>query len=286
MNLRKALVAAALGGAMGLPGAASALEIDGITFELGSIIEAVKIFEAERFGDSVGNDNGVIDNVGEELIGIGRVLEIARPAELGGGVLWSAGDNGRELTVYFHSFITEIIDLSGPLPAISFSGGVVEIYSDATPNFSAAGTQAAGIATATDGTLWLSLTGSPIGGSGPTGNPITLLSTSFGSLTNAFVLGGGLLDVNALADGRTGSANSIFDTNTFGCFAIDGENCPDDADKTFTSSGQLGLPSSGDGWGFEGTVDIKDYGSIPEPGTLALLGAGLMGLGMRRRKVA
>ena len=285
MNFRKTATAAALVAALGASGSASAINIDGITFGAGAVFERVEVFESERFGDGQGNDNALIDGVGEELIGIGRVLTIRAPISAGGQQYWQNGDNGRELTVYFYQYFAESITPTASGNDILFSGGRIDVYSDTNMDFNAgiaAGDQASGIANATNGNLWLSLEASPIGGNGAnTGNPNTLLAQVFGSVSAApvFVTGGGLLDVVG------GLAAEYFDTNTFGCVAADGANCPDDADKTFTSSGQTTPVTTGDTWGFEGTVDLQDY-AVPVPGTLALRGLGLAGLGLRVRRKA
>lgn len=273
MMIRKTALLAALVGALGLPMTAGAITIDGITFQAGSIFETTDLFEANALG-------GPISAAGQELVGIGIVNRILDPLN---NVLWQNGDNGRELTIYFRSYIAQDAFLGPVGPGTDtflFSGGVVELYSDLAQNFSAAGTMAAGIASASGGDLFLRLAGSPIGGLGSLdGSPITLRSdavrlTGFpGTLpigTN--VTGTGLLDV------ISGDAASFFDTNTFGCVAADGAPCPDDADKGFTSSGK---PAVGGSWAFRGTGEIQDF-AIPEPGTVTLLGLALMGVGAGR----
>lgn len=278
MNVRKTALAAMVAGAFGLPAVGGAFEVDGITFAAGAIFETADLFES-------GVNGGPILNPGDELIGIGIVNRILDPAN---NVLWQNGDNGRELTIYFRNYLAETfsstpVGASGGLDTITFSGGVLEIYSDAAEDFSAAGTLAQGIASATGGDLFLALAGSPTGGFGPSGAPITLTSVgvrlSGDPFTNAFNLTGtGLLDVTG------GDAASYFDTDQFGCGVVDGAPCPDLADKSFTSSGQLPIAPGG-AWAFRGTGEVQDY-AVPLPGTLALLGAGIAGLGFGSRRKA
>lgn len=272
MNVRQIFSATALSVAISAPMAAQAIQVDGIDFSTGAILEATTIFEGRVGG-------GPILAIGEELHGIAIINQIVNS---GNGFDWVNGQNGRELTLYFHSYIVQNIFVSGANQVVQYSGGVVEIYSDATPNFSAAGTNAAGIATATDGDLFLRLAGSPIGGFGG-GLALTLEGTALGSITGLpaaglNIAGRGLLDVTG------GDAAAFFDTNTFGCTALDGAPCPDDADKSFTSSGQLPVGGFGS-WAVRGTAEVQDF-SVPELGTLALIGASLFGLGARRRKTA
>lgn len=281
MKLRKTMIAAAICGSV-FASAASAVTIDGITFSAGAILETIDLFEGARAG-------GPLVAPGQELIGIGIVNRIL---DAGNNVLWQNGDNGRELTVYFYNYIAETFNTASipgvlGVDTIGFSGGVVEIRSDSTPDFSAAGTIAQGIASASDGNLFLSLTGSPTGGFGGLGGAITLTSTGtrngdagapFSFANN--ITGAGNLDVVG------GAAASYFDTNTFGCSAAAPAPCPDDADKTFSSSGQIPVNPGLSAWAFRGTGEVQDF-AIPEPGTLALLGLGLAAIGgIARRRVA
>ncbi|MCC7134948.1 MAG: PEP-CTERM sorting domain-containing protein [Nitrosomonas sp.] len=275
MKLQNTLLGAALLAAIGFSQQASAVTIDGITFQPGAVFETIDIFQGRR-------DGGAITAVGDELVGIGIVNRILAPDNT---VLWANGDGGRELTIHYHSFIAEsfatVLAGTTAVDTILFTGGVIEVRSDSTPDFTGAGTQAAGIASATDGALWLALAGSPLGGFALDGTtPITLESAAVRNATaTPFEAGNftgrGFLDVTG------GNAAAYFDSNTFGCTGV--APCPDDADKVFTSSGQLNNATPD--WFSRGTGEIQDVAvAIPEPATLALLAAGLGMLGFAKRR--
>jgi hypothetical protein len=306
MNIRKVALSAALASALSVPTLANAIQIAGIDFAAGAIFETIELFEAEDTrgfvagapGNLPGNGNGIIDEVGEKLVGIGEVFRIRQndPAN-GNPVLWQTGNNGQELTIYFYDYVTENIALlpNSSNVKIGFTGGVVEIWAGpdlGALSFAPTATQAGGIATATDGVLWLKLAGSPIGIEGiPSGefgsvsnDPITLRSV--GPLFDPAVTIGGVGNLDVIG----GLAAGYFDTNTFNCIpGLGNSPCPNDADKVFTSSGQLGSnldPTANNfaGWAFFGTGEVQDFAVVPEPGTLALLGLGLAGLSFGARR--
>lgn len=289
MSLRKTFLYVAVAAALGGTGAAIAgptITIDGIVIPVGATFQTVNLFEGEDIAGP-GNNNGVIDQVGEKLLGIGRVSLIL---DISNNIIWQNGQNGRELTFYLYDFVAEDISV-GVLPGapplataqIGFTGGVVEIYSQAVGTFDPSGTQAAGVTSATAGNLFLTLAGSAVGGFGSvSGAPLTLTSLATNATNGDPLLDSLNLSGQAFFDVTGGPAASNFDTNAFGCIAANGLPCPNSADVKLTSSGQLAVPTLS-AWGFRGTGEAASL-VIPEPGTLALLGVGLAGFGYRVRR--
>lgn len=271
------LSTAALGIALSLSAAsASAMNIGGIEVNPGFHVEFGSVYE------------NLVNQVGQELTGYGEVLQIN-----GANGFCTAG-SFCELTYQFGGFILDaIIPGSGGPDAFIFSGGWINFYvgTDASLDFNpfSSNSMANDIAEATDGTLWLTLAGhshTVVSNDQFNGQTGTLFAdvNQFG-LNSLAGQGRGFLDVDltGLANGNTAGpgalANNNLDTNNL----LDSEG--NRTDMLLGSSFNTVNPPYAGGPPVSGTAEIKGN-AIPEPGTLTLLGLGLLGLGaFSRRKV-
>lgn len=170
---------------------------------------------------------------------------------------------GCELTYTFSMDLVAINPVALNIATFSFTNLSVSVFVDNAMNYDGS------FANAADGQLWLSLVGN--------GN-LTGTGTDIGTGSDQ---GSG----SALLDVVGGLAMGNFDTNT----KLNG------ADMVFTSSFQPAGFSEIIGYDNQdqpiyapmltGTMDLKGN-SIPEPGTIALIGAGLLGLGLGRRRIS
>jgi hypothetical protein len=189
---------------------------------------------------------------------------------------YTYGDNGVFLTGYFTGFT-----LSGVIPGatsttLTFTGGTLSYYANSSNVFTNhAGSPAADIAAQTAaGQLWLQLAPEVLDANGTTLvitlNGLNPTTTSFTS-SNAF----------ALADVVGGAAAPFLDSNAF--TNLFGNQTPDVVFSGSATQSAIGACGS----------DFQVCGSnnasaevIPEPVTLSIFGAGLVGAAALRRRKA
>lgn len=247
-HLKKVLAAAAATMAMsGSALANSPINIDGVVWTPGPF---------NAFSLDV---NQIINGGTGEVTGYGAITQI-------NGVTNFC--SGCALIFSFNSFTpfgaVTLPSFTGGGTTIGYTGGVVNVY--ATTNATAVADAAANAVTAADLAAaampggskdFLNLTGHPTGVNGisftGTANPIT-----------GWLTGGGSLDVMG------GDAANNFNTNTI----------PNGADISFSETFTEYTP---DLLNAIGTGTFHSY-TIPEPASVAMVGLGLLGLAMSRRR--
>lgn len=267
--------ALALGALLAPTSASAVITIEGIDLPVGAVFKSSTIFE------------NVVLNTGETLDGLGRINVI----ESGGSaVVWTTGDNGRELTFTFDNFLVERItqDLVNDTARIFFSGGNATFYSDTSQDFSTDNTvvadQAEAFDRASNGVEFLNLVAEQ------TKDLELTVATDFSGAGEAITLiadlelgAGGLGDITSgtntvelsflsVDTSGAGVANAFFDTNTF----VNGTDIQLGSDFSTTNTEQTVFPLRGDA-NFNANV-------IPEPSALGLFGIGLIGLGFAARR--
>lgn len=186
--------------------------------------------------------------------------------------------NGCEITYTFGGFkLIEFIPgagVNGFGGSFAFTGGWVNVYVD----YSTTAFDPAIIANSGDGTLWLSLVAvsqpTAVGGATLTG---ALFDARAATLAGA---GGSYLNVTG------GVAAAYLDTNNAKdqCVETGGLFCPDMYFNSDFSFNRILAQATEGALTHSGSSDIEGRSQeIPEPGIIALLGLGLMGIGAARR---
>jgi hypothetical protein len=193
-------------------------------------------------------------------------------------ISWNNGDNGAFLTGYFTGFTLASVTPGATATTLRFTGGTLSYYRNNSNTFTnSSGTVAGDIAAASAGTLWLQLTPEVTDAAGTTLsitlNGLNPTTTSFTS-SNAF----------ALADVSGGAAAPFLDSNAFPNLFTGGL-----ADIVFSGSA---TQSSAGACGADFQVCGSNNASalvatpVPEPVTLSIFGAGLVGAAALRRRRA